>query len=62
MTDDNGFEKLLREVKADKAAKKLRLDSPYLIDLIEVFKPHKNVLSQKPQFRGQKPQFRGQYT
>lgn len=49
MTDEIGdwLEQALRELEANKAAKELRRQHPYLIDLIEVLKPYPRGLSRQ---------------
>ena len=47
MTDDDWWDNLLRKIDAGIAAKKLRLENPYVKDLIEVLLPHQNGLSRR---------------
>lgn len=47
MAADDWLEKLLREVDADIAAKKPRLENPYVRDLIEVLMQHPRGLSRQ---------------
>lgn len=47
MTVDSWIEDLLREVNAAIAAKKVRLENPYVKDLIEVLMPHPRGLSRQ---------------
>ena len=46
-TPDDFWAKLLRRIDADIAAKKLRLENPYVRDLIEVLMPHQGGLSRQ---------------
>ena len=47
MTDDDWLEKLFREIDAAIAAKKLRLENPYVKDLIEILWPPQDGLSRQ---------------
>lgn len=47
MTNDNLFEDLLREINEAIAAKKVRLENPYVKDLIEILMPYPNGLLRK---------------